>query len=669
MFFSEIEMRKVCLIASLAIAAIAVSCSKETPSVPVRTNDVNVVKSLSFAEETFGTKLSVSATSPLVDGYVPVATRSEIDGAVNTLDERVEGKFLTSMPEAPEVPADTVDLKEGYETGGNIKDGVATSNFVVNEGDKLTYGLGMTNWVNGAESHSAIYVKGTLTLTNIWGKGTIYVLPGGKLNLQLGNSSLANNGGVEVYNYGTLSTAANGLYVGSSETLYNYGDLELEGKEFKVQGKAYIGGDLKAKTLSVEKGGSLNVLGSFEAPEEDLTLEGAEHFGGKVVSKNLTIQGDGTVYGDCSFSVNGDLKVNSNEAMLHTNYVKVTGVLYQCAGSRIVLTDGGFLDIDGQYECKNNGNNSTIEVVEGGKAVVKAASMAWNAGGDLRKVYIFKTPGSGVIGLDCSNFARLTNAEPVAMDFNSIDFDGAKILSNGEIKDPEKGFSIAKSSCNPGYNNDPKDEPVDPTDPDEPVIINIPIGNDGDLLVQADDFNLKVGEKLIPVVKTTGHEDHATDYIVVNPDEQVSVTLSNLDELYQNSIAAGDKSGIATYTIHMWPAVKSVDKNGSEVVAGVTDLKTGYIVGKITKEGEGESAIYWNKMSDFSTDKYNVKVSAFVGLNGKGPKDDGTVDEKGYNYIKVSIHIAPKGVYMEDPVPLRADQFEDPTWLENYQSE
>ena len=199
--------------------------------------------------------------------------------------------------------------------------------------------------------------------------------------------------------------------------------------------------------------------------------------------------------------------------------------------------------------------------------------------------------------------------------------------------------------------------------------MNIPIGNDGDLLVQADDFNLKVGEKLIPVVKTTGHEDHATDYIVVNPDEQVSVTLSNLDELYQNSIAAGDKSGIATYTIHMWPAVKSVDKNGSEVVAGVTDLKTGYIVGKITKEGEGESAIYWNKMSDFSTDKYNVKVSAFVGLNGKGPKDDGTVDEKGYNYIKVSIHIAPKGVYMEDPVPLRADQFEDPTWLENYQSE
>ncbi len=172
----------------------------------------------------------------------------------------------------------------------------------------------------------------------------------------------------------------------------------------------------------------------------------------------------------------------------------------------------------------------------------------------------------------------------------------------------------------------------------------IDLGIDAQYIVIADDFAIQNGDKLYMNAAIEGQE-HAgvvngvtgeNAYVFVEKGDGVQIKVDDICSLYPSYVGKVDNDGIPyinevgelTLVVYLWPGILNEAGN---FVSHIFENE-GYIIGE---ENEPVSR-YLN------SEDYNVKVSAYVGRQGVGEKADGTYDEKGWSYVKVSIHIAPK---------------------------
>ena len=371
--------------------------------------------------------------------------------------------LITDMPSAPSVPKDAAAMV--VKSSGDVD----TDSKSVYLASGKTYNGGLNL---GGKTY---YISGELTLTNVWGAGTIYILKGGSLKLKHGEGTLLNNQGATIYNYGTLSTTASNLYIGGTETLYNEGNLDIPTQTFKCEGNAYIGGYLNTKGWETNQSGRVNVIGNVTVADAASQLDGNIHVGGSFTAPSITLQNCCKFVSDCSIKTSGELRLNSNNVVLYANYVECAS-LYQCAASTIQMENGAYINCAGTYTNLNNGNDSKFVLVgDNAIAVVKATKMVWNAGGDVQRVYLFKTPGVGsTIAVDCASFARLiSDTDEVPMSFSEFSFDGGNVVNIQDESKIPANIKIAKTDCTPGYNPDPSIPTTDPTSPTIDVIAEV----------------------------------------------------------------------------------------------------------------------------------------------------------------------------------------------------
>ncbi len=405
-----------------------------------------------------------TAQNPALSGIqLDVASASELASSVLNFKESGTRALATgfslgltsSMPAEPTVPAGTATWSEGTSWGAVNRD------VVLGAGETYKGGMGL----NG----HTVYVQGELTLDNPWGNGTVYVLKGGKLIINHGGSFM-NNGLVTVYNYGTVTTTQNTFYVGQNEKFYTSTAFDLGDKTFMTQGDVYVGGDLKAKNFTFMSGNKTYVSGSLTSTE-DLKMDGSIQVKGELSAPSIYMENANKLVVECAVKTPGLFRIDSNQAEGYFDYVEC-GSMYQVASSKIYLGDGGMISCSGTYTNLNNGNAASISVTgDNSTAVVKAAKMDWNAGGNLNKCYIFQTPGTASrIALDCPSLNRLgNNSKEVALDYTSLDFAGGNVIW---VQNPAEtsAINIAKTSCSPGYNFGP--EETDPKLPDVIAEIN-----------------------------------------------------------------------------------------------------------------------------------------------------------------------------------------------------
>jgi hypothetical protein len=372
--------------------------------------------------------------------------------------------LITEMPSAPSVPNDAVDFTKVI-SYGNVS--TASNSVYLASGKIYSGGLGLGN--------KTYYISGDITLDNVWGSGTIYILKGGSLKLSHGEGTLLNNGGATIYNYGTLTTTASKFYIGGNETLYNAGNLDIPTQTFKCEGNVYVGGYLNTKGWETNQNERVNVVGNVTVADAASQLDGNIHVGGSFTAPSITLQNSCKFVSDCSVKTSGELRLNSNNVVLYANYVECAS-LYQCAASTIKLENGVYINCAGTYTNLNNGNDSKFVLVgDNAIAVVKATKMIWNADGDVQRVYLFKTPGIGsTIAMECASFARLVNNnDEMAMAFTDFSFDGGNVVNIQDEDHIPANIKIAKTDCNPGYNPDPTIPITDPTSPTIDIIAEV----------------------------------------------------------------------------------------------------------------------------------------------------------------------------------------------------
>lgn len=371
--------------------------------------------------------------------------------------------LITNMPSEPSVPNDAAAMV--VKNSGDVD--TDSKSVYLASGQTYNGGLNL-----GGKTY---YISGELTLDNVWGSGTIYILKGGSLKLSHGEGTLLNNGGATIYNYGTLSTNASNFYVGGNETLYNAGNLDIPTQVFKCEGKAYVGGHLYTKGWESNQNERVNIIGNATVADAALQLDGNIHVGGSFTAPAITLTNNCQFVSDCSVKTSGELKLNSNNVVLYANYVECAN-LYQCAASTIKLENGAYINCAGTYTNRNNGNDAKFVLVgDNAIAVVKATKMIWNAGGDDKRVYLFKTPGSkSTIAVDCASFARFgDNNQEIAMAFTAFSFNGGTVVNIQDGSKIQGNIKIAKTNCNPGYNLDPSIPTTDPTAPVLDVIAEV----------------------------------------------------------------------------------------------------------------------------------------------------------------------------------------------------
>ena len=476
-----------------------------------------------------------------------------------------------------------------------------------------------------------------MTLDKVWDSGTIYILKGGSLKLNHGEETLLNNQGTTTYNYGTLTTTASKFYIGGNETLYNAGNLDIPTQTFKCEGKVYVGGYLNTKGWESNQNERVNVVGNVTVADAALQLDGNVHVGGSFTAPAITLQNSCKFVSDCSIKTPGELRLNSNNVVLYANYVECAS-LYQCAASTIQLEDGAYINCAGTYTNLNNGNDAKF-VLEGDKAiaVIKAAKMIWNAGGDVQRVYLFQTPDRGsTLAVDCASFARLVNNnDEIAMAFDEFSFDGGTVVN---IQDESKipgNIKIAKTDCNPGYNPDPSIPTTDPTAPTIDVIAEVNNDHTHDIsatCVKAYKGNVYVSyhqrgtgqSGCLEVLKTANDKTQLLQFIRDHNNEldYNSLAINSSAGTYGRVYAVGNsnkKGGIIAYidltSDGLMNTKDSVTEKGTEKPLNIVCLK-GYkkyatIDKDTTVDGDGNSvAVNGSHIEVMTTSGYRVYDAA-----------------------------------------------------------
>ena len=440
-------------LASFTFAAMLLtSCSdsNESPLSPSTPQDVvgkevtSITDAQTLASRVYNFK--VSATSRAVD--VPQASMGDV----------------YNMPKKPEVPADAIEIVEGWNPEGkpysttNLQAG---KSYLVKKGMHLTSPLNL----NGA----TLYVEGELTINNFWANsnGKLIVL-GGTVNINRnqndGNVFLSS--GVKLYNYDGKITYNNSsssdFFISASDEFYTNTDLNLNGKALKVQGKFYAGGKVITSDLKSLNGAIVNIQGGTEGLENtDVKLDGIVNIDGHAKFKSLTFENRGQLY-CCSLEIPGDLILKGGDgagSALHTNYIKAKNITIM-SSTNIYLVNNSTIECDGTLTTNKNGSGSVILQGKDAKALIKANEIKYNGSGSpisLMDCYIFQAENDG--GEFYIDVKKMNNSAPdgdnyLFSDCNFPNAGKAHNFSNNSnpvvAKPAECGYTLEPEDPTPG---------------------------------------------------------------------------------------------------------------------------------------------------------------------------------------------------------------------------
>lgn len=440
-------------LASFTFAAMLLtSCSdsNESPLSPSTPQDVvgkevtSITDAQTLASRVYNFK--VSATSRAVD--VPQASMGDV----------------YNMPKKPEVPADAIEIVEGWNPEGkpysttNLQAG---KSYLVKKGMHLTSSLNL----NGA----TLYVEGELTIDNFWANsnGKLIVL-GGTVNINRnqndGNAFLSS--GVKLYNYDGKITYNNSsssdFFISASDEFYTNTDLNLNGKALKVQGKFYAGGKVITSDLKSLNGAIVNIQGGTEGLENtDVKLDGIVNIDGHAKFKSLTFENRGQLY-CCSLEIPGDLILKGGDgagSALHSNYIKAKNITIM-SSTNIYLVNNSTIECDGTLTTTKNGSGSVILQGKDAKALIKANEIKYNGKGSpmsLMDCYIFQAANDG--GEFYIDVNKMNNSAPNGdhYAFSDCHFPNAgaahnyKNNSNPVVAKPAKcGYTLEPEDPTPG---------------------------------------------------------------------------------------------------------------------------------------------------------------------------------------------------------------------------
>ena len=153
------------------------------------------------------------------------------------------------MPEAPAAPEYDLVMNADY------KDWAAEAkDYYLPQETKLTTGLQFKD--------NVYYIAGELTITNFWGKGTLIVLPGGKVNYP----SHMPIHDLQIYSYGDFNITGNNRFnINQGSTFMISGDLCYP--QVWVGGTLYVGDGLSASVVEVREHAVCQVECSIYADE------------------------------------------------------------------------------------------------------------------------------------------------------------------------------------------------------------------------------------------------------------------------------------------------------------------------------------------------------------------------------------------------------------------
>ena len=146
-------------------------------------------------------------------------------------------KSVASKLIMPEVPTPEYELI----MDNNYKDWAAEAkNYLLPKGTVLTTGMQFKD--------NTYYIEGELTITNYWGKGTLIVMPGGKVNYP-SNMPIHQ---LSILSYGEFNiTGSNILNINSGSTVMISGDLSYP--DLLVGGDLYVSDGLTTSAMEVRE--------------------------------------------------------------------------------------------------------------------------------------------------------------------------------------------------------------------------------------------------------------------------------------------------------------------------------------------------------------------------------------------------------------------------------
>ena len=163
--------------------------------------------------------------------------------------ETRSAKKSVAMPEAPQNPEYDLVMSASYQDwAAEAKD------YFLPKETKLTTGLQFKN--------NVYYIAGELTITNFWGKGTLIVLPGGKVNYP----SHMPMHELQIFNYGDFNITGNNRFnINQGSTFMTTGDFCYP--QVWVGGTLYVGDGLSASVVEVREHAVCQVECSIYADE------------------------------------------------------------------------------------------------------------------------------------------------------------------------------------------------------------------------------------------------------------------------------------------------------------------------------------------------------------------------------------------------------------------
>lgn len=380
--------------------------------------------------------------------------------ATRTIDDNNSATFegVINMPAEPSVPAEAVDLVSAPQCTP-----ITGDVFKISSGN-----INLTNQFN-ISSTATIYVESGATLTyNYWAGGyKIIVLKGGKLIDTYGNATKL----CDIDNYGNIELPQDRIDI--DKTFRTSQDLNVANKVLAISGKAYIGGNVTAKTF-YPGSGIINIKGDLNSGECEFKLCSANgktngtklNVDGKITVKSLELTNNSILYSGCGAEITGDVNINSGTA-LHAKYLKCSNFVLS-SGASLILSDQSFINCSGEFTSNNNDTSLSILKGDGAKAVVKADKFFFNNGApetdDAGEKYflvdMFSTSGSNnpQIVADGSFYV---NGEKVNVKFRNANM----FVTNGVTKN-EVVINPTTDCGNPGWiNPNPKPSPEPEPEP------------------------------------------------------------------------------------------------------------------------------------------------------------------------------------------------------------
>lgn len=380
--------------------------------------------------------------------------------ATRTIDDNNSATFegIINMPAEPSVPAEAVDLVSAPQwtaLSGNV--------FKISSGN-----ITLANQYQMSNT-ATIYVESGATLTyNYWDGGyKIIVLKGGKLIDTHGNATKL----CDIDNYGNIELPKDRIDI--NKTFRTSQDLNVADKVLAISGKAYIGGNVTAKTF-YPGSGIINIKGNLNLGESGLKLDSTNgetngtklNVDGKITAKSLELTNSSILYSGCGAEITGDVNINSGTA-LHAKYLKCSNFVLS-SGASLILSDQSFINCSGEFTSNNNDTSLSILKGDGAKAVVKADKFFFNNGApetdDAGEKYflvdMFSTSGSNnpQIVADGSFYV---NGEKVNVKFRNANM----FVTNGVTKN-EVVINPTTDCGNPGWiNPNPKPSPEPEPEP------------------------------------------------------------------------------------------------------------------------------------------------------------------------------------------------------------